>query len=395
MRKSNYKRNILVYKLNYMISFFFLPIAIWPLYYENYVTFTELGIIYSISFFIQTILELPSGAIADLIGRKWTIIMAWITKLTYVLIIIIAKDFWYILFAEIMDKIGEALNSGSGVALIYDSLKENGQEKIYEEVESKGYFLATISFVFASTIGGVLYDINPKLPFIILFFVWAVGLITSLFFQEPKLDTEKANFKKYVKQNIKGFKHIFRNKKIGLTSAYSVLLSFVFLTGLWWLYQKSANEMNLNPKYVGILISTLYIFRAVGTNFYPIIKNFLTKYKIYFASFLAILQAIASFLLIVPNVFIALTGLALRYLSDGFRQPYLNNLQNKQIKSKYRATSLSAIALITSLLLTGFNPLIGKGIDLYGARLIIAITGFIPLLISFPLTLFLKKSEEK
>ncbi len=359
------------------------------------VTFTEIGIIYSISFLIQTVLELPSGALADLIGRKWTIILSWITKLAYILLLILAKNFWYILFAEIMDKIGEALYSGSGVALVYDSLKENNQEKIYEKVESKGYLLATISFVFASTIGGILFDINPKLPFIILFFIWCIGLIVSLFFQEPKLDTEKANFKKYIKQNIDGFKHIFRNKKIGLTSAYSVLLSFVFLTGLWWLYQKSANEMNLNPKYVGALISFLYIFRAIGTSLYATVKDFLEKYKIYFASFLAILQAIASFLLIVPNIFIAITGLVLRYLSDGFRQPYLTNLQNKQIKSKYRATSLSAIALITSILLTGFNPLIGKGIDLYGARLIIAITGFIPLFISFPLTLILKKNGGK
>lgn len=73
---SNYQVNVRTYKINYVLAFFFTPIAIWPLYYGRFISFSQVGIIYAIAFAIQKVLELPSGALADLIGRKYTIVLA-------------------------------------------------------------------------------------------------------------------------------------------------------------------------------------------------------------------------------------------------------------------------------------------------------------------------------
>lgn len=147
--------------------------------------------------------------------------------------------------------------------------------------------------------------------------------------------------------------------------------------------------MDLPVKYVGILISVMYICRAIGTRLLPKILKKVEELD--FAILLASIQGIASFIVALPFIPLGILGLGTRYLTDGFRQPYLNKLQNEQIESKYRATSLSAVALLTSIALAIFTPLMGIGVDVVGARGVIAVTGFVSLLVAVPLGIALKK----
>jgi uncharacterized membrane protein len=46
-------------------------------------------------------------------------------------------------------------------------------------------------------------------------------------------------------------------------------------------------------------------------------------------------------------------------MSDGFRLPILDRIQNVEIESKYRATSLSAISLLSNILISAIGPVVG------------------------------------
>lgn len=126
--KPSLSLNRRLYTANYVAHFFFVPIAIWPLVYSQYITFTQLGLIYSAAFIWQTILELPSGALADMIGRKKTVVMGFVFRFFGFVSIILSSSFIWFLVAELLDKTFEALYSGSNQALIFDSLKEQGLE---------------------------------------------------------------------------------------------------------------------------------------------------------------------------------------------------------------------------------------------------------------------------
>lgn len=393
MQKSDPKRNTKVYILDYIFGFFFIPIAVWPLLYGKYLTFTQIGFILSVGFIVQAVLDMPSSALGDLIGRKRVLIISRIVRIVGHIFYIFITGFNGFLIAAIVDQIAEAFYSSGAVALIYDSLKENHQESNYKNVESRGYFWATVFFIVASALGGIFYAINPRLPYIAMLIPDLLALIAVTQYQEPQLDSEKASLKGYFKQIYEGFRHIFREKSVALVSLYSLVISFVFYSGLWWLYQKAGNEFGLPVIFVGLLISLMYSARALGTWIY---RKYLFKYsEENFGIFLAFFQAIGSFIVAIPQAVLGIFGLGMRYGSDGFQRPFLSKLQNDRIESKYRATALSAVTLLTTVALAVTSPLAGKVIDLYGARLAIAGSGILSLILGIPLALMIKLTNNK
>ena len=392
MQKSNYKINSRTYLINYTLSYIFFPIAVWPLIYGRFLNFSQIGMIVGVSSLVQTVLELPSGALADLFGRRNIIILAKIIRFISYLVIVLSLNidnvFLFLMLGEVLWKTAEAFASGSEQALIYDSLKENRKEEEYEKLEAQSFFYYNIFHLLAAIIGGFLYEIDFRLPFVALLIPALFSVINSFFFQEPILDSEKYSLRNYIKQNILGFKHIFRNKIIFLISFYSVITVSTYMIGTFLLYQQSVNEMIAVPKYVGLVAAGLYLSRAIASWIYSRIYFKINKEN--FAIFLAWIQSASSFLLIVPFVPIAILGLVIRYMSDGFRKPYLTNIQNQYIKSTYRATAISAIALLVSLVSVLLSPLVGYGIDLYNARVVIAFTGFFAF-IALPVAMQLKK----
>jgi len=394
MQKSNYKKNSNAYIRNYILSYIFFPIAVWPLIYGKFLSFSQIGIIYGVSSFIQTILELPSGALADMIGRRNIIIAAKIIRFFSYIIIIYSLNntnniFILLLIGETFWKIAESFASGSEEALIYDSLKENNQENQYEKIESKAFSYYTVSQLLAALSGGFLYEIDFRLPFLAVLIPSVLSIVNAFFFEEPILDTKKYSFKSYLKQNILGFKHIFRHKIIFLISFYSIISITLYVLGASLLYQKSLHEIISIPKYVGIVSAFLYLSRAISSWIYGKIYHKVNKEN--FAILLILIQSISSFMLFIPSTLFIILGLIIRFISDGLRQPYITKIQNQYIQSKYRATAISAIALLISLIAVTLSPLVGYGIDIYNARIMIGITGFLSLFIGLPLAINLKR----
>jgi hypothetical protein len=113
--------------------------------------------------------------------------------------------------------------------------------------------------------------------------------------------------------------------------------------------------------------------------------------------FLAIFQTFASALSFVSGKFGAIACVYSRKMSDGYRQPTMIALQNDQISSEYRATSLSVLSLLSNLLLALLGVWIGVGIDRLGAGLTMGFYAVFGILVVIPLginlTRIMKKSE--
>ncbi|MFP3860730.1 MAG: MFS transporter [Bacteroidales bacterium] len=71
------------------------------------------------------LLEIPSGYIADVLGRKKTLIIGAFLGFAGFLIYDFSFNFWGFLMAELVLGIGQSLISGADSALLYDSLKKN------------------------------------------------------------------------------------------------------------------------------------------------------------------------------------------------------------------------------------------------------------------------------
>ncbi len=357
MAKTNYKQNIKYFLWTSIFQWFFVVIGVWVLIWRSYLSWEEIALVTSISLFVQLLLELPSGALADLWGRKNTIIFGRVLGVIGFSIFIFATNFWMFLIGNILYLANWAFESGALSALLFDSMKENGRrEEEYQKVEADTFFWCTVGMAISSALGGYLYTIHYQLPYIATTIASVGALITAYGLQEPELDSVKVNLKSYLRQNWEGFLHIFRNNKIRAVSLFSILINFVAYVGLWYLYEPRLAEASFPATYLALLVSGTYLARAIGTKLIPSILKF-GNHNI--PIFLTLFQALGSALSFIENRFGAISSVYLRKMSDGMRSPILARLQNVELESRYRATSLSAISLLGNILISAVGPLIG------------------------------------
>lgn len=375
---TNWRKNIAVFKIDSVINWFYVPIGVWVLVWTQFFSFTQIGLAMTISLAMKVILELPSGALADIIGRKKTVsIGRFLLFLGYV-ILFYRRDFLGFLIYEILYHTDEAFNSGAQSALLYDSLKENNQEQQYKKTEASAFTVNTIGMVVGSILGGVLYKINYFLPYAVMIPIAAIGFIASLFYEEPTIDSQKFSIRSYLNQNINGFKHIFENINIRAVSFFSIAVSIVTYTGIWYYYEPRLAAGGFDPRILATLVAGTYAIRAVGSYLVPWIDKSLKASQV--PVFLGITQTLGSALSFITTPFGAIGSVYTRKFTDGLRYPLLASLQNEQIASNYRATSLSAISLVTNLIVVIFGLGIGKALDVFGAPVtvgIFALFGFI------------------
>lgn len=216
-----------------------------------------------------------------------------------------------------------------------------------------------------------------------------ISFLLVIFYEEPKLQPKKLTVKNYLDQNIEGVKHIFENSKIRAITFYSLALSFITYCGLWYLYEPRLAEGRFNSSHLALLVAGTYLIRAVGIKLIPILDKKLHDKHV--PQFLIILQIVGSSLSFFPGQFGAISSVYARKFLDGFRQPILATLQNENIISKYRATSLSAISLITNILVALAGFVIGYSIDHFKASNTLGFFAIIGIFIGLPLALNLSK----
>ncbi len=108
--------------------------------------------------------EVPSGALADLLGRKRLLLTTSLLMVMEMSIIALvplgngAVIFCAFLINRILSGLAEAMASGADEALAYDTLVESGLEKEWPRVLDIQMRLQHVGYIFAMTIGAVVYD---------------------------------------------------------------------------------------------------------------------------------------------------------------------------------------------------------------------------------------------
>ena len=110
------------------------------------------------------ICEVPSGALADTIGRRNLLVFAGalmvieISLWAFVPRSNLTILFWVLVLNRVLSGMAEAAASGADEALAYDSLQRHGDSKDWGRVLERQAQCQSAGFVVAMTLGGVIYD---------------------------------------------------------------------------------------------------------------------------------------------------------------------------------------------------------------------------------------------
>lgn len=340
------KRNITLSRIRiFFISLlFFMPI--WYAFERHFASAEALAFIYGATHLVSVFLELPTGALADLIGRKRVVFLGLLIHGGSFILLSQSQNISWIWIGYILCQIGNTFISGADTALYYDTLKELKKEDKFTLYISQNELIYRVGLTLASIAGGYIYLSYFRLPYFLVGVVTIIAAVITLFMIEPHIDSEKFTLPNYLKQTKLGFSELWKTPYVRDLSLYYVSISGVTWYYLYYLLNAFTTDVGFLPVERGWL-------SAINSLLVGGLGVLIAKYKLFSrkTTFLFFPTALLLGFLIAPFIPKPYTAIPIfiLYLASIFRWTYLDKYTNEEFESKYRATAISALSMSTSI----------------------------------------------
>lgn len=342
------KRNIWI---AYFLSFAFHSwfwLGNWVFYYMSFGSFATVALLDSGAVLSELIFEIPTGAFADIVGKKKTLMIAFLWQGLGCILMGLAGNFWMLaLSLWFMVCVGGSFYSGTIDALVYDSLKSIDMENTFDKKIGVINAMRLWAMSLCGLVGGFIYYISPGMPYILDGVMCLIGFVACLFLVEPAIDTEKYSLMTFFKQNTLGIKTLFSGEKMRRLSIFLIATGSLSIVVYNLLDDLLAVEYGYSPMGISILFSIACMVAGLASLFVPRIKIKMNHKIILILSML--LNALV--LVLSPIVGMMTSGLLLmiRVVLEVIYDNSTSVEINENMASNVRATTLSSLSLLRSI----------------------------------------------
>ncbi len=357
---ATFRRNLSkMYLFRFFVSLHFIGGVLVPFFTDwGGINLTQIMILQSWFMLWIFLLEVPSGAIADYLGRKKSLVLACGFNAIAALVYSSVPNFYVFLFGEALWATSAALMSGAGEAFVYDTLKKIGETKKSKKVFGRIGSLSLAGIMVSAPIGSVMAaKFGLRTPMLSLGFPFAAAFAVALTFKEPKI-SRKIESKQYTIILRDGVKYFYKNKVLKILALDMIFIASIAYF-LIWFYQPMLRQAGLDVVYYGVVHAAFAASQILIMNNYERLERVFGSKK----RLLSLSASITGVMFIIGGVttFIPIVLLVI-VLGGGFglsRRPLLVSYMNKYIPSSKRATVLSAISMLRTLALIVVNPMVG------------------------------------
>ena len=308
------------------------------------------------------LLEIPTGTIADKVGRKWSIFLGVTVNVIGVLIYTIAPEFILFLIGELLWALSAALVSGADSAMIYDTLKSGNAEKNSKGVFNRSAILSRAALMISFPLGSVIaWLIGIKETMLFIAIPLFIGAMVAVTLHEPPVARRNTK-KKYWTIMKEGLRYFFKHKRLQVLVLDNIAVHIVGYV-LIWLWQIKLLDVGIGLEYFGIVQSVMMLGQiAMITQFTRLERILRSKKRVLcFTSVgIGISMVILGFSKNQVTCIIAIiTGAAFGLSRDSLFESYFN----KHLQSGERATVISTISMLVTLSHAIINPFLGLLMD--------------------------------
>ena len=323
--------------------------------------------------------EVPTGLIADRIGRKWSIVLAMALQVLGEVLYLFSRDYWAFAGIAAIAGVGFAFSSGAVEALIYDTLPTDpddagARDDAMKQAMGLVGFAYQQAFFLAPIIGSFLlpvYTLNRFL-FVVLLTACGVGvaLLVAFTLHEP------AKSYHHVEQSSlqllrEGITQLRANRRLQWLLLIAVFTS-TFSMILVGLYQPYFSQAGIPAFGMGWAFASGALLAGLGERYVYKVEAWLgPQLGLWLVTILpGICYLLFALVTTAPLIFLFFV---LTYGCATLKNPLLSAYQNALIAPQQRATVLSLLSLCTSFYVAFFSLFIGwlADIDLrYGFALI-------------------------
>ena len=367
-------RRFILFRVAFSARFYYPIYAL--LFLDLGMSLAQFGILNALWAFTIVLCELPSGALADTIGRRKLVRFAALCMVLEMCLLLLTPvgggAFAFVLLAmnRILSGLAEAAASGADEALCYDSLRQAGLASEWSAVLVRVQQATSIAFFFALMLGAAAYDpswVQPlcayfgykltvdasafvKLPVFLTLLSSLVALCMAYRMQESSCHSAAqshwAHFRRTRLQALLAGRWIMRSSLVFavILSAMifdSVIRQFLTLASQYWevigLPVASFGLIGSSMALLGLTVP--YVARRLVMAYSPQVNFCFTSFLILLG--LVGLAMVLPFLGILPAIFL--------YFSMQMTAYFTSHYLNQAAPSRMRATLLSFRSLATNV----------------------------------------------
>jgi MFS family permease len=312
--------------------------------------------------------EIPTGYVGDKIGRRNSLIVSTLLMSTSMFAFTVSGSL--VTFAAVFVFWGIALTfrSGTGSAYLYDMLDERLDTDEYTKITGRGGAAFLVTSAVTSILGGYLYTIDRRIPFVAAGLVTASGALVLLSMPQTEQYAEGEGGSAFSARDAwVTVREKFFAPELRVFIVYTaLLLSIPELADLY--IQPIVVDAGVPEGWLGFLYAVFMLLTAVASYNIDRVREWV-GISGWFAVAPILLAAVLAGMLVEP--WLAIPGFVgmriVKSLSYAFRGQYLND----HLPSLGRATVLSTASMVYGVSFVVFRVGGGAIADAVGAKLAI------------------------
>jgi MFS family permease len=294
---------------------------------------------------ICVVLDIPTGALADVIGAKKSLIIGRVILLMSTILFAIMESPAGAWIANITWAVGYSFQSGADHTLMYSTLKGAGIAKSFTKVEGCAVGSRFLLIAFCSLAVGPMAEFSLRLPMLACIPFAVIPLIVSFFLKEDRTEV-KYSVRKQLDVLRRGVMYAIRKPEVRWIIGLCALI--VGASKIWFFtYNPYFEKVNLPLSSFGVIFFFLNVVAFLSSRYaHKLEKRF--KEKVCVAAMILCIGLPILLMGLFPYWPMALL-VVVQNVVRGFIGPFVANFTNKHIDSdEIRATALSVRSTLTS-----------------------------------------------
>ncbi len=147
-------------------------------------SYSVIGLLYGFREIMINLFEIPSGAVADVYGRRKSMILSFTAYIVSFAIFGLSKNVWLLFAAMFFFAIGDAFRTGTHKAMIFTWLRLQGREKERTKVYGITRSWSKIGSAMSVVLAGILVFASKSYVYIFYFCIipYVLGIVNFIFY---------------------------------------------------------------------------------------------------------------------------------------------------------------------------------------------------------------------
>ncbi len=360
-------------------SYLWVPIFV-PFMQSRGLGFEEIALLHAIYSVVVILVEVPTGALADRIGRRQSMMIGTLAMAASCLTAYGAHDFATFAAAEVLAAVSMALCSGADSAYLFDLLQQQGRGHEYPRREGTASAWHQAGSGLACAAGGLLGTVDLALPYLVTAGVSVAAFVTALLMRperpapaRPRAAAEEvALYMHHMRQSLRD---VTTSGRLVWIICYAAVV-FVLLRSTVVLYQPYLDSRGFSLAEIGLVYAGSYIVASVAARRFDAVRRWLGEEPLAYG-ILAML--VVSFLLL--NLFqggwASLSMLLMQAVANGLYSPLAKTMLNHNIADSSRRATILSIESIARRAATGLFWPVGGMVGASSAMYLCGAIGFV------------------